>query len=184
MLAGALYRPADPDLVAARLRCVRLVRAYNAGDPADEARRAELLAELLGAAGPGCAVMPPFACDYGWNIRLGRNAFLNYGCVLLDPAPIEIGDDAKLGPAVQIYTAGHPLEAELRRSGVEWAKPVRIGRDAWIGGGSVILPGVTIGEGAVVGAGSVVTRDVPAGAVVAGNPARPIAASDRAGTAG
>ncbi|WP_447979989.1 sugar O-acetyltransferase [Candidatus Nitrospira bockiana] len=111
------------------------------------------------------------ACDYGYNIRLGRNAFINYNCVFLDCGLIEIGDNLQMGPAVQLYTAAHPLEADLRRSGMAYARPIRIGHDVWIGGGVVILPGVTIGDQSVVGAGSVVTRDIPSACVVAGNPA-------------
>lgn len=119
-----------------------------------------------------------FACDYGYNIRLGRNAFINYNCVFLDCAPIEIGDYLQMGPAVQIYTATHPLEADVRRSGLEYARPVRIDNDVWIGGGAIILPGVTIGDSSVIGAGSVVVHDVPTATVVAGNPARIIRALD------
>ena len=142
--------------------------------PADEAERASLLGELLGAGGEDAIVMPVFACDYGTNIRLGQRAFINYNCVFLDCAPIEIGDDLQMAPAVQLYTALHPLDAETRRSGLESARPIRIGNDVWIGGGAIVLPGVTIGDRSVIAAGSVVTRDVPADTLVAGNPARPL----------
>jgi maltose O-acetyltransferase len=172
MLAGELYRSADPELVADAERAQRLVARYNAASgEASEARMA-LLRRLCGSVGDGAVIRPLFACDYGYNIRLGRNAFINFNCVFLDCAPIEIGDNLQMGPAVQIYTAAHPLEADVRRSGLEYARPVRIGHDVWIGGGAIILPGVTIGDGSVVGAGSVVVRDVPAAKVVAGNPAR------------
>ena len=117
-------------------------------------------------------VLPPFHCDYGFNVRLGDHVFLNYNCVLLDVVTIVIGDRTQIGPAVQIYAADHPRDANVRRQGLELGRPVAIGCDVWIGGGAIILPGVSIGDGAVVGAGSVVTKDVPVGTTVAGNPAR------------
>jgi maltose O-acetyltransferase len=174
MLGGELYRSADPELIAARQHAAGLLLRYNRTVPADEAERAILLGELLGAGGEDAVVMPVFACDYGRNIRLGQRAFINYNCVFLDCAPIEIGDDLQMGPAVQLYTALHPLDAETRRSGLESARPIRIGNDVWIGGGAIVLPGVTIGDRCVIAAGSVVTRDVPPDTLVAGNPARPL----------
>jgi len=117
-------------------------------------------------------IRPPFYCDYGYNISVGRNTFMNFNCVILDVVQVHIGDDCQIGPNVQIYTADHPLDPEVRRSGLESGRPVTIGNNVWIGGAAIILPGVTIGDNAVVGAGSVVTRDVPAGATVVGNPAR------------
>jgi maltose O-acetyltransferase len=172
MVSGELYRASDPELVAARLRAQELVARYNASAPADAAAREALLRELFGAVGGAPTVMPRFSCDYGFNISAGRNLFVNYDCVFLDVAPIEIGDDVQIAPAVQLYTATHPLDAAVRRSGREGGKPIRIGNNVWIGGGAIILPGVTIGDDAVIGAGSVVTRDVPAGVVVVGNPAK------------
>jgi maltose O-acetyltransferase len=172
MLSGALYRADDPELVMDRRRAETLLRVYNASLAEDEQGRERLLAQILGAAGQGAIVQPPFLCDYGFNIRLGRGVFLNFNCVLLDVAPIEIGDGTQIGPAVQIYAADHPRDAAQRREGWEFGRPVTIGRDVWIGGGAILLPGVTVGDGAVVGAGSVVTRDVPAGSTVMGNPAR------------
>ena len=118
-------------------------------------------------------IRPPFFCDYGYNIRLGDEVFLNFNCVILDVVEIIIGDRTQIGPATQIYAADHPRDAETRKTGLEFGRPVRIGSDVWIGGGAIILPGVTIGDGAVIGAGSVVTRDVAPGVTVAGNPARP-----------
>ena len=168
MLAGELYRSADPELIVARQHAAGLLLRYNRTVPADEAERAILLGELLGAGGEDAIVMPVFACDYGKNIRLGQRAFINYNCVL------EIGDDLQMAPAVQLYTALHPLDAETRRSGLESARPIRIGNDVWIGGGAIVLPGVTIGDRCVIAAGSVVTRDVPPDTLVAGNPARPL----------
>lgn len=172
MLAGELYRSIDPELIADTERAQRLVAQYNATSGEATEIRLALLHRLFGSLGDGTVIRPLFACDYGYNIRLGRNAFINFNCVFLDCASIEIGDNLQMGPAVQIYTATHPLEADLRRSGLEYARPVSIGHDVWIGGGAIILPGVTIGDRSVIGAGSVVVHDVPAAKVVAGNPAR------------
>ena len=172
MLAGDLYRSADPELVADIRRAQRLLTRYNATSDEETDERTALLRELLASFGDGTVIKPVFACDYGYNIRLGRNAFINYHCIFLDCAPVEIGDNLQMGPAVQVYTAAHPLEANIRRSGLEYARPVRIGHDVWIGGGAIILAGVTIGDGSVIGAGSVVVHDVPPASVVVGNPAR------------
>lgn len=176
MLAGELYRSADPALVADIRRAQRLLVRYNATSEEEPDKRTALLRELLGSCGDGAVIKPVFACDYGYNIRLGRKVFINYHCVFLDCAPIEIGDDVQMGPAVQLYTAAHPLEPDLRRSGLEYARPIRIGDDVWIGGGAIILAGVTIGNGSVIGAGSVVVHDVPPATVVVGNPARVVRA--------
>jgi maltose O-acetyltransferase len=169
MLAGELYRGSDPELVAERARCEGVLRELNA---AEMKARPAILARLFGKVGPNPMVNPVFFCDYGANIRAGRNLFVNYNCVFLDCAAIGIGDDVQIAPAVQIYTALHPLDPEERRSGLESARPVRIGSNVWIGGAAIICPGVTIGDHAVIGAGSVVTKDVAPGSLVAGNPAR------------
>src|SRR3982751_3106556 len=136
------------------------------------ARRAVLSAHF-GPLAPTPVIPPPFFCDYGSNIRLGDEVFLNFNCVILDVVEVVIGDRTQIGPATQIYAADHPRDAETRRTGLEFGRPVRIGSDVWIGGGAIILPGVTIGDGALIGAGSVVTRDVGTGVTVMGNPARP-----------
>jgi maltose O-acetyltransferase len=183
MVTGEPYRSADPELVSERRRAARFLARYNGMSGGEPGARLVLLREFLGAVGEGAVIEPPFACDYGYNIRLGRNAFINYNCIFLDCAPIEIGDDLQMGPAVQLYTALHPLDRNERRSGVESARPIRLGRDVWIGGGAIILPGVTIGDGSVVGAGSVVVRDVPPDSVVVGNPARIVRALDPEGGA-
>lgn len=178
MLSGELYRPDDPEIVADQTAAARWLARYNAAaESTPEVLRA-LLAEQFGAVGANVLIRPPFFCDYGTNIHLGDGVFLNFNCVILDVVEVTIGDRTQIGPAVQIYAADHPRDAATRRSGLEFGRPVRIGSDVWIGGGSIILPGVTIGDGAVVGAGSVVTRDVPAGATVAGNPARVIGARE------
>jgi maltose O-acetyltransferase len=142
MLAGELYRSADPELIADTQRAQRLLRQYNATSGDEMDARTALLRQLLGSVGDGAVVRPFFACDYGFNIRLGRNAFINYNCVFLDCAPIEVGDDLQMGPAVQLYTAEHPLEPDVRRSGLEYARPIRIGHNVWIGGGAIILAGL------------------------------------------
>jgi maltose O-acetyltransferase len=172
MLAGELYLPSDPQIQSELEATKAWLARYNAvlERSADEQRA--LLRERLAAVGSGCVVRPPFYCDYGFNIRLGADVFLNFNCVILDVVSVEIGDGAQIGPAVQIYAADHPRDPALRRAGLEFGRPVRIGRHAWVGGGAIILPGVTIGDEAVIGAGSVVTRDVATGATVAGNPAR------------
>ena len=153
-----------------------LLARYNAISDGEPDLLLSLLRDLLGSVGEGTVIMPQFTCDYGYNIRLGRNVFINYHCIFLDCAPIDIGHDVQIGPAVQLYTAQHPLEADVRRSGLESARPIRIGNDVWIGGGAVVLPGVTIGDRSVVGAGSVVVHSVPADCVVAGHPARVVRA--------
>ncbi|MFO0850000.1 MAG: sugar O-acetyltransferase [Gemmataceae bacterium] len=172
MVAGELYDPLDPELVAARARCRVLLRRLSA--VADDAERAVVLAELFGAAGSGLWVEPPFFCDYGSNITAGERVYFNFNCVVLDVAPVRIGSRTMFGPGVQLLTATHPLDPVERSAGREAAKPITIGDDVWVGGGAIVLPGVTVGAAAVIGAGSVVTRDVPPRTVVAGNPARVI----------
>ena len=172
MLAGELYRATGPELAGERRAAQHLLARYNATGPDDAAGRMTLLRQLFGAVGDGADIQPRFHCDYGYNIRVGRNCFINYNCVFLDCAPIEIGDDLQMAPAVQLYAATHPLDPKLRAAGLELAGPIRIGSNVWIGGGAIVLPGVTIGDGAVIGAGSVVSRDVPPATLVVGNPAR------------
>jgi maltose O-acetyltransferase len=171
MLAGDLYDPLDPELVSARVRARDLCQALNATREADEAGRRRILVDLFGAGGDSVWMQPPFFCDYGSHISLGTRVFFNFNCVVLDVCAVRVGDFTLFGPAVQIYTATHPLEAELRRTR-EFGKPVTIGSDVWVGGGAIICPGVTIGSRSVVGAGSVVTRDIPDDVFAAGNPCR------------
>ena len=174
MLAGELYDGSDPQLVAERLRARELCQALVAlAAQAPHAERAELLARLFGAPTDAC-VTPPFFCDYGRHIELGRHVYFNFNCVILDVAKVRVGDNVLFGPAVQVYTASHPMNAAVRRSGLEFGRPVVIGNDVWLGGGAVVCPGVTIGERAVIGAGSVVVADVPADVFAAGNPCRVI----------
>jgi maltose O-acetyltransferase len=173
MLAGELYRPGDAELQAEQAANKAWLVRYNAALGAPASERHALLSGHLGRVGRDVVIRPPFFCDFGYNIGLGDDVFLNFNCVILDVVEVTIGDRTQIGPAVQIYAADHPRDAETRRSGVEFGRPVRIGSDVWIGGGAIILPGVTIGDGALIGAGSVVTRDVGAGQTVTGNPARP-----------
>ncbi|WP_338664150.1 sugar O-acetyltransferase [Pararoseomonas sp. SCSIO 73927] len=172
MLAGLPYNGMDPDLLAARYRARALVLRMDALPPEDEAARRAVLEELLGGIGAKTMVMPGFRCDYGGNIRIGADAYVNFNCVFLDCAPITLGDGCQVAPSVQIYTATHPLEPGPRAAGIESAHPVTIGRNVWLGGGCIVLPGVTIGDDTVVGAGAVVNRDLPAGVLAVGNPAR------------
>ena len=173
MLAGQLYDPNDRELVAGRERARDLCQALNASREGDQEPRRRILVELFGAGGDTVWMQPPFFCDYGSNIALGERVFFNFNCVVLDVCRVTIGSFTLFGPAVQIYTAMHPLDAALRRQ-QEYGKPVEIGSDVWVGGGAIILPGVRIGSRAVIGAGSVVTRDVPDAVFAAGNPCRVI----------
>jgi maltose O-acetyltransferase len=171
MLAGELYDALDAELVTRREKARDLCWALNATKESEQTTRRELLQQLLGRGGDSAWIQPPFFCDYGTNIQLGQKVYFNFNCVVLDVCEVKIGDFTLFGPAVQIYTATHPLDpAERRRA--EFAKPIEIGSDCWIGGGAIILPGVKIGSKTVIGAGSVVTRDVPDGVVAAGNPCR------------
>ncbi|WP_417787282.1 sugar O-acetyltransferase [Stutzerimonas xanthomarina] len=172
MLAGELYRPGDAELQADQAAAKAWMVRYNAALGETPTVRRNLLKELLGSVGEGAVIRPPFHCDYGYNIHLGDDVFFNFNCVILDVVEVRIGSGAQIGPAAQIYAADHPRSAEERRSGLEFGRPVVIGENVWIGGGAIILPGVTIGDDAVIGAGSVVTRDVAAGTTVVGNPAR------------
>ena len=172
MVAGLPYRAWKDGLPEARLRAKRLWTKYNSMDFEDEAGRAAVLDELIGKHGKHFYIEGPLRCDYGTYITLGENFYANYNCTILDIAPVTIGDNVMLAPGVGIYTAGHPVHPDARRSGYEYGRPITIGDDVWIGANSVICPGVTIGSGAVIGAGSVVTRDIPANVVAAGNPCR------------
>jgi maltose O-acetyltransferase len=173
MLAGDLYDPLDPELVAGRARARDLCQTLNATRESQQEERRRILAGLLGKGGDSVWMQPPFFCDYGTNIELGERVFFNFNCIVLDVCRVRIGDYTLIGPAVQIYTPMHPLDAAQRRHH-EFGKPVEIGSDVWIGGGAIILPGVRIGSRAVIGAGSVVTRDVPDDVFAAGNPCRVI----------
>lgn len=172
MLAGELYLADDPVLAEEQARASRLLERFNRSGVDDVAERHDVLLELLGHLGPGSEIKPPLRCDYGSRIRVGERTFVNYGLVALDVASITIGDDVQIGPNVELLTPTHPTEPDPRRAKWEAAEPIAIGDNAWLGGGVIVLPGVTIGENTVVGAGSIVTKDLPSNVVAAGNPAR------------
>lgn len=172
MLAGEPYHASDPEIVADQAATAEWLERFNRSRTLPRAERDALLRERLAEVGTGSVIRPPFHCDYGYNIRLGEGVFLNFNCVILDVVEVTVGDLTQIGPGVQILTADHPRDPAERATGAEWGRPIRIGRNVWIGGGAVILPGVTVGDDAVIGAASVVTRDVPPGATVVGNPAR------------
>lgn len=173
MLAGELYDPYDAQLVVERRRTRDLLKRLNDSREDEQEERARIIAELIGTE-TDATIQPPFFCDYGTNITLGKKIFMNFNCVVLDVAPVHIGDFVLFGPAVQIYAATHPMSASVRRQGLEAGRPVAIGSDVWVGGGAIICPGVTIGSRSVIGAGSVVTKDIPEDVFGAGNPCRVI----------
>lgn len=172
MLNGEMYDPADPVLVKEREEARRLVRLFNQTTEQEDEKRIELLKELLGSTGKDVYMEPNIRFDYGYNTHVGENFFANFDCTFLDVCEIHIGDNCMLAPGVQIYTATHPLDPVERNSGKEYAKPVIIGDNVWIGGHAIINPGVTIGDNVVIASGAVVTKDVPNNVVVGGNPAR------------
>ncbi|HPF11376.1 MAG TPA: sugar O-acetyltransferase [Flavobacteriaceae bacterium] len=174
MLAGEMYNPLDKVLMAERDRAKLLFQEINLLNETQKVKRTQLVYKLFGSAGKNLWVEPPFYCDYGYNITVGYNVFMNYNCCILDVMPVNIGNRVLLAPNVQIYTATHPLNAKERNSGKEFAKPITIGDDVWIGGGAIICPGVTVGNRVVIAAGSVVTKDIPDDVVVGGNPAKVI----------
>ena len=181
MHAGEMYDATDPQLTAERRRARELCKSLNDSHAGEQELRERVLRELFGRAGNAVWIEPPFYCDYGINITLGSKVFFNFNCVILDPAPVIIGSNVLFGPAVQVYTANHPISASERRSGREFALPVEIGSDVWVGGGSIICPGVRIGAQSVIGAGSVVIRDLPENVFAAGNPCRVIRQLDNLG---
>jgi maltose O-acetyltransferase len=171
MLRGELFRM-DGELTAEYARAQELLERYNATRHAERELRASLLRELLGEVGDEVVVQPPFRCDYGSRITIGAGTFVNFDCVMLDGAPIRLGSACQLAPRVQLLTATHPIDPEPRRLGWELVASIAIADNVWLGGGAIVCPGVTIGEHTVVGAGAVVTRDLPAGVVATGVPAR------------
>ena len=177
MTAGQMYDPLDAELVAARNLARDLCQDLNNTREADTDTRRQILQRIFARGGDTVWMQPPFFCDYGFNIELGERVFFNFNCIVLDVCPVRIGSFTLFGPAVQILTPMHPMDAEQRRR-EEFGTPVTIGDDVWVGGGAIILPGVTIGSRSVIGAGSIVTRDIPAGVFAAGNPCRVIRAID------
>ena len=172
MLAGDPYLADDPELAEQAAAALDLVAAYNATPVREGSTRRRLLEQLLGSVGEGSEIRSPLYVDYGSHLSIGARCFANFGLVALDVAPITIGDDVQIGPNVQLLTPTHPVAPEPRREKWEAAAPIRIGDNVWLGGGAIVLAGVTIGDNTVVGAGAVVTRDLPANVVAVGNPAR------------
>jgi maltose O-acetyltransferase len=186
MMAGESFR-FDGSFADDVARCRELLRRINTATPEQDDERDGWLRDLLGAFGEGSNIRPPFHCELGFQTYVGERVFANFGLVCLDTAPVTIGDDTQLGPGVQLLTATHPLEPGPRRDRWESAEPITIGRNVWLGGAVVVVPGVTIGDDTVVGAGSVVVRDLPSGVLAVGNPARvvrPLAASCEVDAAG
>lgn len=172
MLQGKLYRCSGPELREIHRNAKRLTRLLNTAVETEWDRRRELMQELFASVGEGAYIEPPFHCDYGIHITVGKNFYANYNCCILDVCKVTIGDNVLLAPNVGIYTASHPIDAAVRASGLECGKPITIGSNVWIGGHSCVCPGVTIGSNVVIGAGSVVTRDIPDNVVAVGNPCR------------
>ena len=172
MLVGQLYQAYDPQLTDERKQTKELLHRYNTLAPSDTKQRKTIIEKLFGKIEGTFLIEQPFHCDYGYNIRIGKNFYANVNCVILDEAPVTIGDNVLLAPNVGIYTAGHPEDVLLRSRGYEYAYPVTIGNDVWIGAGVSITPGVVIGDGTIIGAGSVVTHDIPPGVIAAGNPCK------------
>lgn len=172
MLKGELYLASDPELKELRNRARVLWQKFNMSSPMQEEERHQILLELLGRIENDVWIEPPFYCDYGQQIELEAGVYINMNCVFLDPTFIRIGSQTFIGPNVQLYTAYHPIDAETRVKGPELASPISIGKRVWIGGGVIVLPGVTIADDTTIGAGSVVTHDIPEGVLAAGNPCR------------
>lgn len=175
MLAGKIYDANyDQELVAARVDAKELCYDFNHARPSEEAKRQGIIRQLLGKTGNQFEITGPFYCDYGFNIEIGENFYSNHNLVILDGAKVTFGDNVFVAPDCGFYTAGHPLDADRRNKGLEYAKPITVGNNVWFGGGVKVMPGVTIGDGAVIGGGSVVTKDIPANMIAVGNPCKPI----------
>lgn len=175
MLAGKIYDANyDQELVAARVDAKELCYDFNHARPSEEAKRQGIIRQLLGKTGNQFEITGPFYCDYGFNVEIGENFYANHNLVILDGAKVTFGDNVFVAPDCGFYTAGHPLDADRRNKGLEYAKPITVGNNVWFGGGVKVMPGVTIGDGAVIGGGSVVTKNIPANMIAFGNPCKPI----------
>ncbi|WP_434512289.1 sugar O-acetyltransferase [Desulfitobacterium sp. AusDCA] len=182
MLSGKLYTAQDKELAHDNKNARRLTRLFNQTNEDKFDKRIVYLKELFGSTGENIWIEPAFHCDYGRNIFIGENFYANYDCIIIDVCPVTIGNHVFFGPRVCVYTATHPIDAEVRATGLEYGKPVTIGNDVWLGGNTIINPGITIGSNVVIGSGSVVTKDIPSGVIAAGNPCRvlrPITDEDR-----
>lgn len=172
MIQGELYYSGDEELVIERTHIKNLCLKYNSIKFSDLMERMDLIKDILGSVKGNITIEPNFWCDYGYNITVGENFYMNHNCVILDCAKVSFGDNVFIGPNCGFYTAGHPLDVEKRNAGLEYAKPINIGNNVWIGGNVTVLPGVTIGDNVTIGAGSVVTKDIPSNSVAYGNPCR------------
>ena len=171
MLAGELYLASDDTLSRERFHARKLVKELNQYLPGEIGQK-KVIHSLFKSVGKDFGIEPPFFCDYGYNISVGDQVFINFNCTILDVTPVKIGNRSMFGPGVHIYAATHPLDAATRGSLLEFGKPVTIGEDVWVGGGAIICPGVTIGDRSIIAAGAIVTKDVPSDVIVGGNPAR------------
>lgn len=174
MLSGELYQASDPELRNLAQKARKLMRLFNSTTEEEVPYRTTLLKELLGKTGENIYIEPSLKVDYGINITVGENFYANYDCIILDVCPVVIGDNVMFGPRVSILTPSHPIDAEIRISGIENGAPITIGDNVWVGGGAIINPGVTIGDNCIIGSGAVVTKDVPSNTIAAGNPCRVI----------
>ena len=172
MLSGKLYLAQDPELKRDMAKAKKIIRLFNQSTEEQPDYRIELLKELFAKTGENLHIEPPFYCDYGCNISLGDNFYANHDCLILDVCKVKIGNFVFFGPRVNIYTAGHPIDAEIRNSLLEFGKPVTIGDNVWIGGNVVINPGISIGDNVIIGSGSVVTKNIPDNVIAAGNPCK------------
>lgn len=174
MLLGMYYKASDKDLTEARNTARSLAAEYNSTAPSELERREDILKKLFKKCGKNVYIEPPFYCDYGSNIALGDNVYINFDCIILDVCNVSIGNNVFIAPRVSIFAAAHPIDADIRNSLLEFGSPVNIGNSVWIGGNTVINPGVSIGDGSIIGSGSVVTKDIPANVIACGNPCRVI----------
>ena len=173
MLSGELYDAgSDSKLFEERIKCKKLCQKFNSTTLDNISERKNILSEIIGKTGEKYWIEPNFFCDYGYNIEIGENFYMNHNCVILDPAKVTFGDNVFIGPNCGFYTAGHPLDFEIRNKGLEFAKPIKVGNNVWIGGNVCVMPDVTIGDNVVIGAGSVVTKNIPSNTVAVGNPCK------------
>lgn len=172
MLEGKPYRAFGEELVAERQAAKELIFEFNALHPSKIEQRDKIIKRLFGKTGKNFIIEPPFRCDYGYNISIGENFYANYNCTIIDCATVTIGDNAFIAPNVSLFTAEHPIHPDIRNDQLEYAIPISIGNNVWLGGGAIVNPGVTIGDNTVIGSGSVVTKDIPASVIAVGNPCR------------
>lgn len=175
MLAGEIYNANyDEELIKERMKAQDICYEYNNLKPSDIENRNKIIKNLFGKTGEQFLIEQNFWCDYGYNIYIGENFYMNHNCIILDCAKVEFGDNVFIAPNCGFYTAGHPLDYETRNQGLEYAKPIKVGNNVWIGGNVTVLPGVTIGSNVTIGAGSIVTKDIPSNVVAVGNPCKVI----------